>query len=194
MTKRIRSDLPRRKEFWSTWGMVILLTIALIAAVMLKHCTQPTYSTTTHTVAPGDTLYSIAAQNCPQEPRDATIAEIEALNPGITANIQPGQRIKVPVEVSRGSERTLTMTATAYCETGATKSGLPAGPGIVAVDPRVIPLGSLVYVEGYGQAIAADTGRLIKGNKIDLWMPDREQCLEFGRRTVEVTIIGEVEN
>lgn len=60
---------------------------------------------------------------------------------------------------------------------------------VIAVDPDVIPLGSKVYVEGYGMAIAADTGGAIKGNKIDVFLPTQEECVQWGRQTVKVTII-----
>lgn len=83
----------------------------------------------------------------------------------------------------------LHMTATAYCLRGPTFHGEPAGPGIVAVDPRVIPLGTRLQIDGMGEYIALDTGGAIKGNKIDIWMSTEKECFEFGRRAVEVTII-----
>jgi 3D (Asp-Asp-Asp) domain-containing protein len=60
--------------------------------------------------------------------------------------------------------------------------------GVVAVDPKVIPLRTLLFVEGYGFAIAADTGGAIKGNKIDVCIPDRRRIYEWGRRKVTVYI------
>lgn len=89
------------------------------------------------------------------------------------------------------------MEATAYTPhrsgggtgTGRTATGLPAGYGLVAVDPRVIPLGTVLYVEGYGMAIAADTGRAIRGRKIDLCFATRQQAIQFGRRKVRVHIL-----
>ena len=59
----------------------------------------------------------------------------------------------------------------------------------VAVDPSVIPLGTRLYVEGYGEAIASDTGGAIKGNIIDVHFPTNAQCEQWGRRTVQVTIL-----
>ena len=59
----------------------------------------------------------------------------------------------------------------AYSLPGHTASGLPVGPGIVAVDPSVIPLGTHMSVPGYGPAIAADTGTAIRGAMLDLWFP-----------------------
>lgn len=82
---------------------------------------------------------------------------------------------------------TITVTATAYCLTGSTATGLQAGPGIIAVDPGVVPLGSQVYVSGYGNAVAADTGGAIYGNKIDVWLPCSD-AYAWGVRTVDVTI------
>ena len=69
--------------------------------------------------------------------------------------------------------------------------GLPCTYGTVAVDPDVIPLGSKLYIEGYGYAIANDVGTSIKGNKIDLYMEKYEQCLIWGARTTTVYIIDE---
>lgn len=91
--------------------------------------------------------------------------------------------------------KTITMTATAYSVKGTTASGVPSGPGKVAVDPSVIPLGTRLYIEStdgwgsYGNAVAADTGGAINGNKIDLFYSDRTTALRFGRRTVKVHIL-----
>jgi 3D (Asp-Asp-Asp) domain-containing protein len=94
--------------------------------------------------------------------------------------------------------RVLTMTATAYLPrpkemgkraTGRTANGMKARYGLVAVDPRVIPLGTMLFVEGYGLALAADTGGAIKGNKIDLCMHDERAIRQFGRRKVVVHIL-----
>ncbi|MGE5405498.1 MAG: peptidoglycan-binding protein [Candidatus Saccharibacteria bacterium] len=62
--------------------------------------------------------------------------------------------------------------------------GLPLKPGIVAVDPAVITLGSKLYVEGYGLAIAADIGGAIKGNRIDLFYPTHQSALDYGIQNV----------
>lgn len=86
------------------------------------------------------------------------------------------------------------MEATAYLPTdgngaGITAMGIPATYGIVAVDPAVIPLGSRVFIPGYGEALAADTGGAIYGYKIDLCMEDYWQAMDFGRRTVTVFVL-----
>ena len=94
-------------------------------------------------------------------------------------------------------ETVLTVTATAYtadCEggSGVTYTGvdLKANPDakVIAVDPSVIPLGTEVYVEGYGHAVAADIGGAIKGNKIDVFIPRQAEAESWGVQTVDVTI------
>jgi peptidoglycan DL-endopeptidase CwlO len=83
---------------------------------------------------------------------------------------------------------TLTVSATGYALRGRTATGIPTAPGVVAVDPSVIPLGTRMTIPGYGTGIAADTGGAIKGAKIDLWFPTTAQALQWGHRTVTITI------
>lgn len=97
---------------------------------------------------------------------------------------------------STAKEMTVTATAyTAYCTgcSGTTATGidLRSNPNqkVIAVDPSVIPLGSRVWVEGYGEAIAGDTGGAIKGNIIDLFMKDKQDALNWGRQTVTIKIL-----
>ncbi|MHB8791834.1 MAG: 3D domain-containing protein [Thermoleophilia bacterium] len=87
----------------------------------------------------------------------------------------------------QGGGSSFSVTATAYCLGGTTATGMPVGHGIIAVDPDVIPLGSRVHVSGYGDAIAADTGGAIQGNRIDVWLPCNE-AIAWGVRTVTVTV------
>jgi 3D (Asp-Asp-Asp) domain-containing protein len=79
-------------------------------------------------------------------------------------------------------------TATAY-PTGFTATGVAARQGVVAVDPRIIPLGSLVFVPGYGIATAADTGGAIVGHRIDLCMDSYGDAVNFGRQTILVYVL-----
>jgi len=93
--------------------------------------------------------------------------------------------------------KVLEMASTAYTPsagrgrraTGRTASGLPAEYGLVAVDPSVIPMGSLLYVEGYGFAKAADTGGAIKGRIIDVCLPNQSLAKQWGRRKVKVHVL-----
>jgi len=93
----------------------------------------------------------------------------------------------------------LDMEATAYdpgpisCgphANGHTYTGMIAGFGVVAVDPRVVPLGTRVYVEGYGEGVAADIGGAIKGNRIDLCYNTYGEAIRFGRHHVKVYLLG----
>ncbi|HFQ5959214.1 TPA: resuscitation-promoting factor [Listeria monocytogenes] len=90
--------------------------------------------------------------------------------------------------------KTYKMESTAYSGGGTTAYGinLSANPGlkVIAVDPRVIPLGSKVWVEGYGEAIAGDTGGAIKGNIVDVYFPNESQCYSWGRRMVTVKVLN----
>lgn len=72
---------------------------------------------------------------------------------------------------------------------GITAIGLRARKGIIAVDPRVIPIGTRIYIPGYGEALAADTGGWIKGNRVDLCFESREECYRYGRRKIKIYLI-----
>lgn len=84
--------------------------------------------------------------------------------------------------------RTITVSATAYALRGRTATGIQTAPGVVAVDPSFIPLGTRMYIPGYGEGVAADTGGAVQGAIIDVWFPTRAQALAWGRRTVTITI------
>lgn len=100
---------------------------------------------------------------------------------------------------SRGSfsrSRVMVVESTAYTphdgsQTGRTATGRLAKYGIIAVDPRIIPLHSLVFVEGYGFAVAADTGGAIKGNRIDVCFPSLTTANQWGRRKVVIHVFKE---
>lgn len=83
--------------------------------------------------------------------------------------------------------------ATAYSLRGKTASGRMVSKGIIAADPRVLPLGSRVRLEvpGYhGEYLVADTGGLIRGRRIDIWIPSSREAMRFGRRTVKLTVLS----
>lgn len=88
------------------------------------------------------------------------------------------------------------MVATAYFSgggglngNGITSIGLRTKKGIVAVDPKIIPLGTKLYIPGYGEALAADTGGWVKGNRIDLVFDSLEECYRYGRRKIKVYLV-----
>jgi 3D (Asp-Asp-Asp) domain-containing protein len=143
------------------------------------------------------------------------ITRVYYLNGDETTRIDMGSRVLVQPEhkvvrlgtrslpqiVSRGNlsgRGVMTMIATAYdpgplscgrSATGRTATGHIATKGVCAVDPRVIPLGTRLWVEGYGYALACDTGGAIHGNRIDVCFDSRAEALRWGRRTVTVYIL-----
>ncbi|SDL48120.1 3D (Asp-Asp-Asp) domain-containing protein [Dendrosporobacter quercicolus] len=91
-------------------------------------------------------------------------------------------------------ERSLTMSASAYTAYDSGNShytyrGSLLRKGLAAVDPAVIPLGTRLYIPGYGYAIADDVGSSIKGNKIDLAFDSRDEALQFGRQIITVYLV-----
>ena len=82
----------------------------------------------------------------------------------------------------------LKVDAVAYYLPGSTALGVPVRKGVVAVDPKLIPLGTKLHVPGYGPGLAADVGYAIKGRVIDLWFPSTAKARQWGRRTVTITV------
>jgi 3D (Asp-Asp-Asp) domain-containing protein len=82
----------------------------------------------------------------------------------------------------------LKVDAVAYHLPGSTALGIPVRKGVVAVDPKLIPLGTRMHVPGYGRALAADVGYAIKGRIIDLWFPSTAKARAWGRRTVTIVV------
>lgn len=109
--------------------------------------------------------------------------------------IKEGTReVTTSSNVAGRASRALVMEASAYLATdgdgyGITATGIPAVRGVVAVDPDVIPLGTRLFIPGYGEAVAADTGGAIIGNKIDLVMDSYGEAMDFGRRDVTVYVL-----
>lgn len=88
-----------------------------------------------------------------------------------------------------------TMEATAYTgdtitATGTTPVRNPNGISTIAVDPSIIPLGSKVYIPGYGEALATDTGGAIKGHRIDLFLNSEDECINWGRQNVSLYLLA----
>lgn len=111
--------------------------------------------------------------------------------------VEPKQE-EAPKKEEKQSGKTLTMKATAYtaeCDgcSGITKTGIDLNKDrnakVIAVDPSVIPLGTKVHVEGYGEAIAGDIGGAIKGDRIDIHVPTKSEAYQWGVRDVNVTIL-----
>jgi len=122
---------------------------------------------------------------------DREILRQQVVRPPVNQVVSRGAQ----TSISRGGKqitfkRAYQMRATAYSDPGATTAtGADVHYGVVAVDPRVIPLGSRLYVDGYGEATALDTGGAIKGNRIDLYMESEEDASAWGVRNVIVYVL-----
>lgn len=204
---QIRSDVLqmfciRTNEIWRLINFMNKKVITLLSTFILSSVlfVNTTFAAS-HTVKAGETLYSISKKY------NTSVSAIKEMN-GITSDIiNLKQVLKLPENaVSKvsnvkesTSEKTLKMTATAFtasCKgcSGITKTGinLLKNPGakVIAVDPKIIPLGKKVWVEGYGVAIAGDIGSAIKGNKIDVFVSKKATAYDWGRRTVTVKILN----
>ncbi|WP_182005448.1 LysM peptidoglycan-binding and 3D domain-containing protein [Priestia aryabhattai] len=127
-------------------------------------------------------------------------AQAKPSTPSTTAPSTPSTSTPAPApaQESKSVSKEITVEATAYTAYCAGCSGITAtgidlrsNPNrkVIAVDPRVIPLGSRVYIEGYGEAIAGDTGGAIKGTRVDLFMASQSSALNWGRKTVKLQIL-----
>ncbi|MBW0928793.1 LysM peptidoglycan-binding and 3D domain-containing protein [Priestia megaterium] len=164
-------------------------------------------------VQPGDTMWSVAQRH------GISISQLKQWNNLSSNTIYINQVLQVggqaaaqakpstpststpapaPAQESKSVSKEITVEATAYTAYCAGCSGITAtgidlrsNPNrkVIAVDPRVIPLGSRVYVEGYGEAIAGDTGGAIKGTRVDLFMASQSSALNWGRKTVKLQIL-----
>lgn len=127
--------------------------------------TAPPTSTAAETPQPDTSTPDTSTP--PEAPAESVTQETPEAPPPVTAPVRPG-----------GS---MTVYATGYCLKGTTATGLPVGPGIVATDPTVIPLGTRMSIPGYGEGVAADTGGAIKGARIDVWIASCAQAGAFNR-------------
>jgi 3D (Asp-Asp-Asp) domain-containing protein/peptidoglycan hydrolase CwlO-like protein len=127
--------------------------------------------------------------------QDLNRAQISRLAAQAVASEQQSEELAVsntappapPAPPPRGGTK-MTVSSTGYCLRGTTATGIPVGWGVIAVDPAVIPLGTRMFVPGYGKGVAADTGSAVRGATIDLWFPTCTQALQWGRRAVTITI------
>ncbi|WP_110114824.1 3D domain-containing protein [Bacillus sp. CGMCC 1.16541] len=189
------------KKFILSLGTTTLLTLGFSGAAFAD----------TYKVQAGDTLWGISKKH------SITVDQLKQWNGLSSTVIFPNQSLTVSKSVSTTTKpvvqpkvkavsstpappvvKELTVQATAYTASCAGCSGitatginLKANPNqkVISVDPKVIPLGSKVYVEGYGEAIAGDTGSAVKGNKIDVFIPSKQRAIQWGVKTVKVKIL-----
>ena len=208
LVKLIQKDYSRQLsggKYSSMIKKVLSLFAVMIASTFIFVGTS---QAATHTIKKGENLTVLAKKY------DTTVKELMKLNDLETTKIQIKQVIKLPSHIQNKTavkkkakksatdpsnvKKTIRMTATAYtanCKgcSGITKTGLNLrkNPGlkVIAVDPKIIPLGSKVWVEGYGIAVAGDIGGAIKGNKIDLFMNKKSTANQWGRKKVTVKVL-----
>ncbi len=143
-----------------------------------------------------ETLLSQLQQQAHKQMQAATEAPV-ANNPSVTETLgaalaKPvGQAIveKQPVFVVAPAA----YVATAYTLRGRTASGQPVSRGLIAADPRILPLGSRVRLEAgtfSGEYLVADTGGAVRGRRIDIWTPSIREAMRFGRRTIKLTVLS----
>jgi 3D (Asp-Asp-Asp) domain-containing protein/peptidoglycan hydrolase CwlO-like protein len=116
---------------------------------------------------------------------------VSAAVPGDLASTDPPAPPTIPPILGQQPSvgRTITVSSTGYALKGRTATGIPAGWGVVAVEPSVIPLGTRLTIPGYGEGVAADTGSAVRGSAIDLWFPTLAQARAWGRRIVTITLL-----
>jgi 3D (Asp-Asp-Asp) domain-containing protein len=193
-----------KKVLFTIFSFTVILSIGISSASAETKVKTEKALNDYHNIEKGDILWEIA------ERYHISIEEVvtrqELLEQGMTVKDEKTQNEAVKTSATDKPEKednvvkevNVTATAyTAYCEgcIGITKTGvdLIANPDarVIAVDPDIIPLGSKVYIEGYGYARAEDTGGAIQGNRIDIYMEHEEDALQYGVRDVKVKIIEE---
>lgn len=118
--------------------------------------------------------------------------KFECNQPGGVVEVRPSLDKIDGAELESHSQPSWEFVATAYCLKGLTASGVEARPGIVAGDPRVLPLGTVIHISAgrySGTYKVMDTGRRIRGRRIDVYVPSRSEALSFGRRRIKLRIV-----
>lgn len=190
----------------------ILGTLIILIALLVSGANESWAAPTTYTVKSGDTLSGIAKKH------HVSVTNLKAWNKLTSTTIHPKQKLAVvstgntpkKVGTSKAVKKTpsrsdsdkvvkeFTVSASAFtanCNgcSGLTATGinLKSNPDmkVIAVDPDVIKLGTKVHVEGYGYAVAGDTGGSIKGNKIDVFFSTKAEAYKWGRKDVKIKIL-----
>ena len=135
-------------------------------------------------------------QTVPQANPAATATETEAKEANaavpVDSKVEPAPVTSATVKSAEPVVLGETYTATAYSLRGRTASGKPVARGVIAADPRVLPLGTRVRIDAgefSGEYIVADTGGAVKGRRVDIWTPTTREAMRFGRRAVKLTVL-----
>lgn len=159
---------------------------------------QSTVSDSAQTATTTEVKASV--QTVPAEASYTAVPESPKLNPtspAIEFQLDPHpSKLNAPIQFdlpeSASKSAPRAFQATAYSLRGRTASGVETGPGVVAADPRVLPLGSLVHIKagGYsGVYTVHDTGGAVKGNLVDVWLPSSKEARIFGRRQIKLQVL-----
>jgi 3D (Asp-Asp-Asp) domain-containing protein len=130
---------------------------------------------------------SVSAPISTLTPKAVPSASVPAAAPPVLTETPP----QTPVEAVAAPA--VPYLATAYSLRGKTASGRMVNTGLIAADPRVLPLGSRVRLEAgtfSGEYLVADTGTRVRGKRIDIWTPSSHQAMRFGRRLVKLTVLS----
>ena len=104
-----------------------------------------------------------------------------------------GEAVAAKVEDAAFVSPPTPYVATAYSLRGRTASGRPVSKGVIAADPRFLPLGSRVKLEAgnySGEYLVADTGGAVRGRRIDIWTPTSSEAMRFGKRVIKLTVLS----
>ena len=127
---------------------------------------------------------TLSSQTQQQTIKSTTVGEAVTSNGSLGEEIASEENYVVPPA---------SYVATAYSLRGRTASGRPVAKGLIAADPRHLPLGARVRLEAgaySGEYLVADTGSMVRGRRIDIWTPSSREAMRFGRRTVKLTVLS----
>ncbi|HXS01038.1 MAG TPA: 3D domain-containing protein [Pyrinomonadaceae bacterium] len=127
---------------------------------------------------------TLSSQTQQQTIKSTTVGEAVTANGSLGEEIATEENYVVPPA---------SYVATAYSLRGRTASGRPVAKGLIAADPRHLPLGARVRLEAgaySGEYLVADTGSMVRGRRIDIWTPSSREAMRFGRRTVKLTVLS----
>ena len=122
--------------------------------------------------------------------RTAVKSGTKAMSPNEKAGVSSAPTIIIP---NYAESELVEFAATAYCLKGRTASGIDAKPGMIAADPRVLPLGTVVHLRAgsyTGTYTVTDTGGRIRGRRVDVYVPTHREAVQFGRRQVKIKVLG----
>lgn len=164
----------------SLFGGSAIAAAALLSALLLVAATPSVAET------------AVQPQQSLQQPTTAK-TQVPGDSAGKVLSETPAGKIVESLPAETAVEPPVSYIATAYSLRGRTASGKLVSQGIIAADPRVLPLGSRVHLQAgpwSGEYLVADTGGAIKGRKIDIWTPSTREAMRFGRRTVKLTVLS----